>query len=438
MPDIEVEIPGVGVVAFPDSMSEQEINLAAQKLYKDATRPAPAPAQEPSQSIVDRLVSMLPTAGGIGGGIAGGIGGTAFGLGVGGAPGAIGGAALGGAFGESLEQIINRLRGQDVPATPMQAAVPIMKEGLTQGAIEGVGLGIAKGAGSLGRSFLENAVRPPETILREFPNVMETIAKERLPVGRGLVPGTLKGSQQAKGLLRTSSRNTRQLLQGASSTGQTFAPQQIAAKRISELADQIRTQPISGPDLRRLSDMTMAYIREHGAAMTPQAVKDMKQAAQSIAKPIFKAQQAGGGVSADQALGARFNAAIASGAKDALETIKGIAESEGRTQSLIGATRAITKAEARRLPLATESLSGAAAVISAIAAPGSGADDRVRNALVAWAVARGIGSPRTISRTGLMLTGKQAQLALREVPRLAQAAAAYLNADQTVEEPLTK
>lgn len=36
MPDTEIDIPGVGMVAFPDSMTEAQINAAATRLYQNA------------------------------------------------------------------------------------------------------------------------------------------------------------------------------------------------------------------------------------------------------------------------------------------------------------------------------------------------------------------------------------------------------------------
>lgn len=379
-------------------------------------------------SMLTRLAELLPSLGGAAGGIVGGIGGTVAGMGVGGVPGAVGGAALGGGAGEALKQILQKLRGVEPPGTALGAAADIGKEGGIQAAYELAGQGIAKGAGAVGRSFMENAVRPPIGLVKEFPDVMNTIVKERLPVG-GLFGGP-SGSQQAKTLLRKSASTTRGLLKGAEKAGTTFDTQQMMAQEIGDLALQIRSQPISGPDLKRLSDMAMTYVAEHGEMMTPRAVKDMKQAAQSLAKPVFKAQQAGGGVSADQAVGARFNEAIASGAKKALETISGIAESETRTKNLIGATRALRQAELRRLPAAAEGISVVAATMGGLLQPNSGLDDKLRNATLAWIVARGMASPRAISRAGLILTSAQAQAVMKQFPRLGEAVMNQLSVGQ--------
>ena len=46
--DIVIDIPNVGQVAFPSSMSEAEINAAAKRLYDESVRQAPTQAAEPS------------------------------------------------------------------------------------------------------------------------------------------------------------------------------------------------------------------------------------------------------------------------------------------------------------------------------------------------------------------------------------------------------
>ena len=117
-----IDIPGVGPTAFPDSMSEQEINAAATRAYQDAN---PGKKQPPVKSWVDTAVNAIPSVMGTAGAITGGIGGTAFGLGFGGVPGAAGGAALGTATGEAAKQLINRARGAEVPATSGEAAADI-------------------------------------------------------------------------------------------------------------------------------------------------------------------------------------------------------------------------------------------------------------------------------------------------------------------------
>lgn len=271
-------------------------------------------------------------------------------------------------------------------------------------------------AGAAGRALLENAVRPRQSLLREFPNVMETIVKERLPVGAVLGQ---KGSTQAALKLGAASKAVRNLLTRATAEGTQYTADEVATP-VLQLIDDLAKQPLGEAQEQQLAGMISEFLRRHDGPLTPLAVKELKQAAQSIAKPIYRAVERGMPVTADQTLSARFNSAIASGAKTALEKIHGMAEGEASAKSLIGATRAIKEAEARRLPLAAEGLSGAAAVIGSLMQPGSGLDTTLRNAVGAWLITRGFASPRAISRGGLLLTAKQTREVLRQFPRLAE------------------
>src|SRR4029453_11058693 len=78
MPDKIIEIPNVGRIAFPDTMTADEMNAAATKLYREKNPDQPPPA--PAHSWVDTAVDWLPAAGATGGGIIGGIGGAGGGV----------------------------------------------------------------------------------------------------------------------------------------------------------------------------------------------------------------------------------------------------------------------------------------------------------------------------------------------------------------------
>jgi hypothetical protein len=56
-----VEIPGIGPVAFPATMSEQEINTAAQRLYNESQQQAqPAPTQPAAQPVAQPTPQVAP------------------------------------------------------------------------------------------------------------------------------------------------------------------------------------------------------------------------------------------------------------------------------------------------------------------------------------------------------------------------------------------
>jgi hypothetical protein len=381
------------------------------------------PRQAPERTWADTAVDALPTVAGAAGGIIGGIGGTAFGMGVGGVPGAVGGAALGGATGEALRQLVNRARGAEAPATPLAAAKAIGTEGAVQGATEVAGAGLGGVAKVAGKALVENAVRPTMSLVREFPDVINTIVKERLPVGRSL-PGVAKGSEQALAKLGEASRGVRELLAKADAAGTTFEASSLIQKPILELVDDIARQPLGDAQERQLGGMLDEFLRRNHGPLTPTAVKELKARAQAIAKPVYRAVEKGFPVTAEQSLNARFNAAVGTGAKESLETIAGVGEGEARKKSLIGATRALKQAENRRLSLAGElgsaALGGAVGTaVTSLLGAGGGAEDSLKNGVTGWLVARGIASPRSLSRGGLVLTSRQAQALLREFPRLA-------------------
>lgn len=140
MPDQVIDIPGVGVTSFPESMSADQINAAAARLYANAN---PEKKQPAARTWTDTAVDAIPGLAGLAGAAIGGAGGTVAGMGIGGIPGAAGGAAVGTAGGEALKQLINRARGSDAPSTMGEAAtgiaVPALEAGATTAALGGAG-----------------------------------------------------------------------------------------------------------------------------------------------------------------------------------------------------------------------------------------------------------------------------------------------------------
>lgn len=418
MPDPRlIKTPDGKIHSFPADATDDEITTALNAPPPTARGPVKA------YSWTDYAVDALPSVGGGVGGLIGGVGGTAFGLGVGGVPGAVGGAALGGAAGEAVKQLVNRVRGAAAPTTPFDAASSIGTQGAVQGASELAGQGVVKGASMAAHGLMDFAIRPAPTVAEEFGDIAATALKERIPVGAAL-PGMEKGSQMARGALRESAATTRGLLDAAEQAGTRFNPAAVASRPVADMATEIAKQPLSESELNQVSRMFNQYLNEHPGSMTPIALKDMKQASQRIAKPIFRALNQGGVVPAGESLKANFNKAVADGAKSALETIPGVAGSEARTQGLIGVTKAVRRAEARRLPLVAEV---AAPMIGATVGGTRGAmngDPRsaatgAGEGVTAAVLTRALLSPRTTSRVALRLTQPAIQQALRQMPRAA-------------------
>lgn len=416
MPDPKqhvVKTPDGKLHYFPADATDQEIS----EMLNAAPTPKEGNARKSTKSWVDVAVDALPMVGGALGGIAGGIGGTVLGVGVGGVPGAVGGATIGGGAGEAAKQLLNRARGAEAPTSSLDAATSIGKESAIQGASELAGAGVMGGARVAGRALMDKAIRPSMSLVREFPTVVDTILSHRFPVGR--LPGSEAGSELALNELGAAGRAVRALLAKAEQSGTSFTPQQVA-QPVQDLVQELTKQPLGEAEQRQVAGMLQEFLQRHPGPLTPNAVKDLKQAAQAIAKPVYKATEKGFPVTADQAITARFNGAIATGAKDSLETIPGVAAGEKTSQELIGATRALKAAEGRRLSTAGEAISAVAPIVSQLIQPNSDVPHKIRNAAVSYLVTRGLASPRSLSRGALALTNTQVQELLRQVPRLAE------------------
>lgn len=156
-----------------DTLSDEELDLlnsdpemlaAFKAKYQSGSEtplesnPTPVPEESRAKSFVRKVANALPTAGGIGGGLALGIPGTVFGMGVGGIPAAAAGAGIGAAGGEGIKQLILRGLGDQTPATPLEAATDIVKEGGKAAATTYLGGRALQGAGKLGKVVFAKSV----------------------------------------------------------------------------------------------------------------------------------------------------------------------------------------------------------------------------------------------------------------------------------------
>lgn len=429
MPKYRITDPQTGkvVVLTGDSPpTDAELQQIFAELHPAPTAQAPqAPPAAPEQGWRERVLAAadwLPTALSTGASLATGPFKAAIGMPVAGAAGAIGELLRStiematdpipeGAGPEAVKRMVGK-----ASVVPGRMAI----EGAKQAGLEGGGRVISGGARMLGRGLVDNAVRPSPTLQAEFPEVIDTIVKERIPVGKGLFDRT-KGSQLAAQKLGNAGKALRALLAKAEQSGTRFSAEEVAQPVLS-LVDDIAKQPLGKAEEERLSQMLWEFMDRHKGPLTPQAVKELKSRAQAIAKPIYRAQERGNVVTADQALGARFNSAIATGSKKTLETVEGVGKAEAKTQELIGATKAIKQAERKRLSGPAEVLVGSAGVGTLVAGLMNSSDSLpkdLRDSIGVYLVTRGIASPRVLSRGGLLLTNRQAQDLMQNFPRLA-------------------
>lgn len=264
MPDQLITIPGYEKpIVFPESMSPEQINAAAAKLYQ-AKNPDRPPVDS-SRSWVDTAVDWLPTAGAMAGSLAGGIGGTAFGMGVGGVPGAAGGAFVGGAAGEGAKQTINALRGKGT-STPTAVAGDMLKEGATQGAMDLAGGALGTLASKAAPRLMQSALKPTKAVLSEYkttaPKLVQTLLDEGVNV-------TTNGLAKLQTLLDATNQEIKSVLLARDSAVQRIAPganrvidkTNVAARTLST-AGKLAQQTNPTRDLKALAK-TVEEFQNH-------------------------------------------------------------------------------------------------------------------------------------------------------------------------------
>jgi hypothetical protein len=403
---------------------EDELQRAPQSFTDWLMEKVVASRPQPLSAIpsLDTAVESLPMVGGIAGGILGGVGGTVAGFGVGGVPGAVGGAAVGGAGGESLRRTIQQLRGtMPVDRSVGETLAGVGTEGAKQGAYELGGQGLMRAAQPVGRFVYRQAVgRLPDAITSAFPNVVETLWKNRVPLSEA-------GRAQVVAARGEAAKGVKALLQKATDAGTTFDAHSVLGGHLYDLIDQIGAIPAGSAEERALSTYIDDYLARHPGPLTPLALKEMKQAAQQISSGLFDAAAKGGVVGAEAGTYGKFNQAIAKDAQAALETIPGVGAGEKEVQSLIGAGKAMRQIVRRPpgvgmriVPKATGLMS---AVIGELLLPHGGTISDVGRTAIEYGVGDLLGhfaaSPEMLSRGALVLTQPQIAALFRQSPRLA-------------------
>jgi len=164
-----IDIPKVGQVEFPDSMSETDINKAAKKLYDDATA-----SEKPQKGTMARTAEIVTR------GMAQTVPGAVAGGAVGGAPGAlIGSMAL--PIGDALNTLVNmisggvnKVAGTEIPQLQMPSQVA--SQAMTQ-------MGLAEPQ-SRGERMLEAGAGGISSTLAQLPALMKLGQQTVSPVTR--------------------------------------------------------------------------------------------------------------------------------------------------------------------------------------------------------------------------------------------------------------
>jgi len=297
------------------------------KFEAGATPQAAAPSPEP-EGFVGRALATLPATGAAIGGMGGAYLGAHAG-GIGAIPGGAAGAGLGGAAGRAAEQVGRRafglpdrrpsFMGYDIPQ-----ALDVPAEGLGQAGLELAGGTLVAGANRfVARPLMEKALTVPALVAKGQMTrqgqrrMAERALQERIPVGGR---GDRTAAQMATDRAKESGAELGKLLSQAEGAGVRLTALDVTDD-VVRLMDDIGDQPLSSVDRRSVMEMLRQFAKDHPGPLTPQQVKDLKRAAQQLAEPIIKKRKIRPGTDPRAALEARFNDAIATGARRALENI---------------------------------------------------------------------------------------------------------------------
>jgi hypothetical protein len=415
----EIEIPGHGIVEFPDSMSEADIAAAAQRLSQTSQEPDPQ-----GRGLTDRVGDALPMAGGMVGSLVGGR------LG---APGRIAGAAIGGAAGQGYGELVKH--ATEIPGAIADVARNAFAEprATAQGFLEGAGQGLqdagitgavqggmdaiggvaGKGLKLLGRGvYGAGAAMIPKSMKQDFPRLAEAGYREGIAL-------TSRGADKAKRVMGDVGQQVRDKLSIMERAGaRDIQPSELVGKLVNT-ETKVAKQPLRAKDLGTVADMRAQLLAENPTPIKLTAAHDMKQAAQRVAQEGYKKVNKGADINS---VPLDVNMDVASALREAVEQRANVGPMNKRIQDLMGLELAGDHASAQSHIL---SRLGGAGVLGSLGFAGGGP--------IGAAAATGAGlmatTPQGLTLTGLGLKG-MAPIASHTPQAIRAALLAQLAAEQ--------
>ena len=328
---------------FPDDFTDTDISAALAQVKASpavvSSRTTPLAAR--AAQVPAWLANMLPA----GGGMAGAAMGAPLGP-LGAVLGGIGGAMAGGAAGEAGRE-----------AATGQAIDPgqIAREGGMQGVYQAAGGLAARPLSWAARNLMRGAARIPADVYQYFPDVVETLLKERIPLGDPTrrafgIPGGRTGTQIAAQRMGAAVAPRDVMLDTAEQAGIKLDPGDML-KHVDKLIRKTGNSRLKvNEKLKVLGKELDDFLRDNPGKMTPNEAKALKQAAQDEAQAAYAARSKGQYLKGDTRLQEKFNAALARGVREEMEKAipkRGkttFQQAEKRVQSLTGAQQAVARA----------------------------------------------------------------------------------------------
>jgi len=319
------------------------------------------PVREHTRSPKKRrgAAGFLPAAGGMVGGIVGkaaGVPAVPFVGPAGPIGGGILGAGVGGAAGEAAAQLIEGQGPNVVLGFPGLDPGRIGAQFGLQAGSEAAGLGVGKLAQIGGRPLMQWAIK-------STPEVAQVAIRE------GIV-GTRKGLQKILTKIGESADKTRQVIMTATRRGSQFQSADIAVEIGRQLIPDIAGQAQVSPDMRKLQQLSGQFLADHPGMIPASHLQEIKQSSDAIAGPIYALILKKKPVTAVQLLKYRWHKALADHARELLESIPGVQQSNARTAELIRVKEALEPV-VRKAPTLGARLAGRTAGPAAGAAIGA-------------------------------------------------------------------
>jgi hypothetical protein len=366
---------------------------------------------------------------------------------IGGLVGGIPGAAVGGAAGRGIGTLIEK--GGEIPGALMDVARNVISEptatmrGLHEGIAEGAGdLAVSAGiegasqfagnkvaqAGGVLSKWLMNraTTRVTEKLMREFPDLADTLIDNALTVSKG-------GYEKALGLLRAAKAKATEALTVADQTGATIPVQMttdVAESLKTAILEQTIKQrgvPASQGAITAASNRLPAHLRQlfqqidsaastSGALdLTPSQADILKRRLQQESKALYAQRGAPNGPRA-MGMDATERAELASQINTAIDQVAtGYKAANAEAQPMIGAVRGIKQATRPNGNLYQAMVRpGVGAIMGGAAGYSQEGNSGAAMGALAGAA---LTSPAGMSREAILLKDPKVQELLRQMPR---------------------
>ena len=307
------------------------IDVKAQMWDLKANEAPPAPAESGGG-----FVQALPSIGGMAGGLLGGSKANPLGMLL---------AGIGGAGGEGVRQTLSAMSGDwdKVPPDVQSQITAILKEGVKQGGLEGVGRYVLGPVSKLfGRALYRSALKPPVAVRQEHgaKQVADTLVDAGVPITRNEA-----GTAKVEGLLREAGKDTANTIASAQASGAAPVTMRPVVKSLERTRGKVGERVVREGPQNEVRAMRDAALRENPTPIPVTQAQRMKQAEQDLAVAAYKAEARGAPVNSVET---SMHEDLARGLREAIERrVPGIRGKNKRTQDLIGALKAITAAEGR-------------------------------------------------------------------------------------------